>query len=108
MCTSRRPFHSIAVLALLATPVVTAQPALSDLDLRVTDADIQPKVTLTEHENRTVEEYRVNNNVYMVKITPTVGAPYYLVDQDGSGDMTWNRGRPGLDMQVPQWALATW
>lgn len=108
MRTSRCHFPSIAVLALLATPVVVAQPTLSGLDLRVTDADIQPTVTLTEHENRTVEEYRVNNNVYMVKITPNAGAPYYLVDQDGSGDMSWNRGRPGLDLQVPQWALATW
>jgi hypothetical protein len=108
MRTSRCLPHSIAVLAMLATPVVTAQPAMSELDLRVTDADIQPTVTLKAYDNRTVEEYRVNNNVYMVKITPNAGAPYYLVDQDGSGDMTWNRGRPGLDLQVPQWALASW
>ena len=108
MRTSRCLPHSIAVLAMLATPVVTAQPAMSELDLRVTDADIQPTVTLKAYDNRTVEEYRVNNNVYMVKITPNAGAPYYLVDQDGSGDMTWNRGRPGLDLQVPEWALASW
>jgi hypothetical protein len=44
----------------------------------------------------------------MLKITPNAGAPYYLVDNDGSGDMSWNRGRPALDMTVPQWTLATW
>ena len=47
-------------------------------------------------------------NTYMLKITPNAGAPYYLVDNDGSGDMSWNRGRPALDMTVPQWTLASW
>ncbi len=93
---------------LTVAPVGFAQPSLSDLDLRVTEADIAPQVRVRDYENRTVEQFSVNNNVYMVRITPAVGAPYYLVDSDGSGDMEWNRGRPGLDMQVPQWALISW
>ena len=55
-----------------------------------------------------VEEYRVNNNLYMIKVTPSVGAPYYLVDEDGSGDMAWNRGASQFEENVPQWALFSW
>jgi hypothetical protein len=85
-----------------------AQPSLSELDLRVTEADFAPQVRLRDYENRTVEEFSVNGNVYMVRIQPAAGAPYYLVDTDGSGDMEWNRGGPGFDTQVPQWALISW
>jgi hypothetical protein len=85
-----------------------SQPSLTELDLRVTEADIAPQVRVRDYENRTVEEFSVNNNVYLVRITPAAGAPYYLVDRDGSGDMEWNRGRPGFDLQVPQWALLSW
>jgi hypothetical protein len=93
--------------ATLAT-VVWAQPSLSELDLRVTEADIAPQVRVRDYQNRTVEEFSVNSNVYMIRITPTAGAPYYLVDNDGSGDMEWNRGRPDFSMQVPQWTLMSW
>ncbi len=96
----------IGALAYAATG--SAQPSLSELDLRLTEADFAPQVRVRDYENRTVEEFSVNSNVYMVRITPTAGAPYYLVDTDGSGDMEWNRGQPGFDMQVPQWALLSW
>jgi hypothetical protein len=96
-----------SLLALALPMAASLAVDVVDLDLRVTDADIQPSVTLKQFDNRRVEEYSVNNNVYMLKITPAAGAPYYLVDQDGSGDMSWNRG-PGPNLQVPQWALMRW
>jgi hypothetical protein len=81
---------------------------LADLDLNVRHSDIAPAVTLREHENRLVEEFRVNNNLYMIKITPSVGAPYFLVDEDGSGDMAWHRGASQFQENIPQWALFSW
>jgi hypothetical protein len=78
------------------------------LDLGVTDADLEPTITLREPEGATVEEYRVNNRLYRVKITPAVGAPYYLVDEDGSGDMAWHRGGSQLEANIPQWVLLSW
>lgn len=103
--TSRITLPLLAVL-LAAGPAAARTP--SGLDLSVHESDIEPAVTLREHENRVVEEYRVNNQLYMVKITPAAGAPYYLVDQDGSGDMAWQRPTPGIDDQVPQWVLFSW
>jgi len=98
----------LASTTLTLTTTAWAQRALSELDLSITEADIAPQVRVRNYDNRTVEEYSVNNHVYMIRVTPTAGAPYYLVDTDGSGDMEWNRGRPGFDLQVPQWTLMSW
>ena len=67
-----------------------------------------PEVTIKEQHNRRVEEYRRNNNLYMVKVTPFHGKPYYLVDDDGSGDMEMRRNAEGMDNRVPQWTLFSW
>ena len=72
------------------------------------EAEPTPEVTIKEHQNRTVEEYRLNNNLYMVKVTPFHGKPYYLVDDDGSGDMEMRRNAEGMDNRVPQWTLFSW
>lgn len=101
-----------AAFPLLLVASLTVFPAagrdVAGLDLSVRSEDIAPSVTLREHENRMVEEYRVNSQLYMVKVTPTVGAPYYLVDEDGSGDMAWHRGTGRLERTVPQWTLMSW
>jgi len=96
----------LLVASLIVLPVASRDVA--GLDLSVHSDDIAPSVTLREHENRMVEEYRVNNQLYMVKVTPTVGAPYYLVDEDGSGDMAWHRGSGRVEQTVPQWTLMSW
>jgi hypothetical protein len=80
----------------------------ADLDLSLQDADLEPNVTLREQGDATMQEYRVNNRLYQVKITPSVGAPYYLVDEDGSGDMAWHRGSSQFENNIPQWALMSW
>jgi hypothetical protein len=100
--------YLLSIILAVAQPARGQSPNLGDLDLSVRRSDIAPAVTLREHENRMVEEYRVNNNLYMIKITPTVGAPYYLVDEDGSGDMAWHRGASQFEENVPQWALFSW
>jgi hypothetical protein len=99
-----RPALSVGLLAL----PVFATGGVSALDLSVHPEDITPAVTVREHENRTVEEYRVNNRLYMLKVIPAIGAPYYLVDEDGSGDMAWHRGTSRVEQSVPQWTLMSW
>jgi len=100
--------HPCVLSALLVGAFPAFGRDLADLDLSVRPSDIEPAVTVREHENRVVQEYRVNNNLYMMKITPTVGAPYYLVDEDGSGDMAWHRSTDQIEDNVPQWTLMSW
>jgi hypothetical protein len=105
--STTRLFLPALSAGLLVMPAL-APCDVSGLDLGVRAEDIAPSVTVRAHENRTVEEYRVNNRLYMVKVTPVIGAPYYLVDQDGSGDMAWHRGNSQVEQSVPQWTLMSW
>jgi len=69
---------------------------------------IEPEVTIIQKEESVIEEYRINGNLYMVKITPSVGAPYYLIDKDGDGRMESRTTTLGSDVVVPQWVLFSW
>jgi hypothetical protein len=69
---------------------------------------IEPDVTIIQRDDSIVEEYRINGNLYMVKITPSVGPAYYLIDQDGDGMLESRRNRLGSDTVVPQWVLFSW
>jgi len=68
----------------------------------------EPEITITTTgENTSVEEYRVNGQIYMIKITPAKGFPYYLIDTNGDGDLDSRRN----DLQgrsVNQWILFSW
>jgi hypothetical protein len=69
---------------------------------------IEPEVTIIQGEDKLIEEYRINGNLYMVKITPSVGPAYYLLDQDGDGKLESRTSRLGSDSTVPQWILFQW
>jgi hypothetical protein len=69
---------------------------------------IEPEVTIIRSEDSVVEEYRINGNLYMIKITPSVGRPYYLIDQDGDGNLETRRSELGSGTVVPQWVIFEW
>ncbi|MDZ7734955.1 MAG: DUF2782 domain-containing protein [Gammaproteobacteria bacterium] len=69
---------------------------------------IEPEVTIIQREGATIEEYRVNGRMYMVKVTPSKGPPYYLIDQDGDGRLETRKSGIYEDPVVPQWILFSW
>jgi len=69
---------------------------------------LEPEVTIIHKQEATIEEYRVNGNLYMVKVTPKVGKAYYLMDMDGDGSLETRRRGIRDDMSVPQWVLFSW
>ena len=69
---------------------------------------IEPEVTIVRRDNAVIEEYRINGLLYMVKITPKVGVPYYLLDRDGDGRMEARMSEIYDDFVVPQWVLFSW
>ncbi len=69
---------------------------------------LEPEVTIIRRDDATITEYRVNGNLYMVKIQPTVGKPYYLIDRDGDGQMEGRTNDIYDDILVPQWVLFSW
>ena len=50
----------------------------------------------------------MNGLLYMVKIIPGIGPPYYLIDGDGDGylESRYNNLEPGI--MVPQWMIYRW
>ncbi len=68
----------------------------------------EPEVTITTTgKNTRVEEYRIDGRLYMIKIVPAKGFPYYLIDTDGDGDLDTRRN----DLEggpVNQWILFQW
>jgi uncharacterized protein DUF2782 len=72
-----------------------------------TGENIEPQVTIIKKDDAVVEEYRLNGILYMVKVTPSIGPPYYLIDNNGDGQL--NHRRHELDdVIVPQWILFRW
>lgn len=67
-----------------------------------------PGVTIIQRGQETVQEYRVGNQLYMIKITPSKGAPYYLVDIDGDGTLETRRSDLDPEVVTPQWVLLRW
>ena len=63
-------------------------------DLEVHLHHVKPEETTKRYHNRTETEYRINQNLYMIKTVPDAGSPYYMVDKFGKGakDVPWGTG----------------
>ena len=92
---AEEPFEDVPLPPELPDPLESGQP-------------IEPEVTIIRREKEVVEEYRINGNLYMVKVTPVGGAVYYLMDTDGDGRLEDRRSEIYSDGQVPQWVLFRW
>ena len=70
------------------------------------DAAIEPQIIIRKNSKETVEEYRVSGQLYMLKVTPLHGAPYYLIDTEGNGNFSRTDSlEPRLS--VPHWVIKT-
>ena len=103
--------------ALVVASLVCAQETvrLEDLpdappppDPVVSGEVLEPDVTIIQKEDRTIEEYRLNGRLYLVKITPTRGPAYYLMDSDGDGHLESRMSQLYSDFVIPKWVLFSW
>lgn len=111
------------VLALLSTPAFSAEPAANAAKTKppaavptppappenynppampdLPSGEPEPEVTITTKGTEIHEEYRLNGRLYMIKVIPKKGKPYYLIDQEGSGQFS----RSDFDSRI---AIPTW
>jgi hypothetical protein len=68
------------------------------------EVDEEPQVTIVKKGEETIEEYRIHGELYMQKITPSHGVPYYLMreDQDGGWSRIDDISKP---MVIPKWVI---
>jgi hypothetical protein len=83
----------------LAAPATPQSPVAGD--------STEPEINITEGAEGLIYEYRVRGRVYMVKIQPQVGPPYYLLDTNGDGILDVRSDVP-MDNAVQQWVLFSW
>lgn len=100
------PLVAIAGAPKGATPPAGLQP-LEEIppptiagEDQVTD---EPQVTIVKKKNETIEEYRINGQLYMIKVTPAHGVPYYMHKEDQSGG--WLMDGPNQPLSIPKWTL---
>ena len=78
-------------------------PAGYELDpkLEPTVVNIRPKIG-----EKGRQEYRLNGKLYMIRVTPEQGTPYFLIDEQGNG--SYIRMSPqDSGLRVPMWVIFT-
>lgn len=108
--------HRRLLLAILLLPLSLSVQAGDKEDLLVPPPPpklksgevIEPEVNIIKRKDATEEQYSVNGKVYAVKITPTSGPAYYLIDNDGDGVFETLDDDFQRDLTVPQWVLFSW
>ncbi len=64
----------------------------------------EPQITIVKKKNGdTVEEYRINGQLYMMKVTPAHGVPYYMHREDQEGG--WTNDGPNKPLVIPKWTI---
>jgi hypothetical protein len=63
----------------------------------------EPEVTITTQGDVRHEEYRIGGHLYMIKVIPKSGPPYYLVDNEGKGEFTRDDFQPSVS--PPMWVI---
>lgn len=69
---------------------------------------LEPDITIIRKGKKTIQEYRKNGQLYMVKIIPVVGPSYYLIDTDGDGNMDVRGSDLDKGTNINQWKLFEW
>jgi hypothetical protein len=101
-------------------PPVDAQPA-QPVEDEEGDVPIPPKVLdensrveptveiRRDEDDNIVEEYRMEGRVYMVKVTPKNGVPYYYLDDDGDGQLEIRESdRAAYPVKPIYWKIKEW
>ena len=90
-------------------PSLDAVPEPPELPIPVQSGKtMEPDITIIRRGKKTIQEYRLNGELYKVKIVPDVGPAYYLIDTDGDGNMDVRDSDLNQGLKVPQWLLLSW
>ncbi len=90
-------------------PPPPPMPEHEPLPPKVQDPDeqIEPQVIIRREDRRIVEEYHAGGVVYMIRIIPEVGPPYYLIDTTGDGNFD-SRHEHMEPVRPAHWKIFEW
>ncbi|MDO8959838.1 MAG: DUF2782 domain-containing protein [Rhodocyclaceae bacterium] len=105
----------LSLLALLCTLALPAVAQTRPADLQplpeppppppgLIDPALEPQVTIIKRGEDRVEEFRMGGKLYMIKVTPPHGTPYYLIDPKGDGGFV-RQDIGDKSLSVPMWVI---
>ncbi|WP_347988146.1 DUF2782 domain-containing protein [Methylomonas sp. AM2-LC] len=110
-----RYFFPLSLLLILPLLCLAAEnepadvPEPPELPLPVQSGEeMQPDITIIRKGQDTIQEYRRNGKLYMVKIIPQVGPPYYMLDTNGDGEMDTKKNDMDKNTNINKWTLFEW
>jgi hypothetical protein len=71
------------------------------------DEQIEPQVVIRREDDRIVEEYMSGGVVYMIRVIPAAGPPYYLIDTTGDGNFD-SRHEHMEPVRPAHWKIFEW
>ncbi len=86
-----------------------AVPEPPELPPRVQSGEeMEPDITIIRKGKDTIQEYRRNGKLYMIKVQPQVGPPYYLLDTNGDERMDVQKSDLEKGGTINLWTLFEW
>lgn len=70
--------------------------------------EMQPDITIIRKGKETIQEFRRNGQIYMIKIVPQAGPAYYMLDTNGDGKMDVKKNDLDKNSNINQWLLFEW
>ncbi len=94
---------ALLIAPLLALAACASIGSQNDPAVDLADAQVAVR---TEANGDVIEEYRVAGQLRMVKVTPSRGPTYYLIDENGDGRLDKSRGEGPVSPVY--WKLYGW
>jgi len=89
-------------------PAAKEAPVPEKIPAKTGDDDTTTVKIRTRDNGDIVEEYRQGGIVTMVKVTPTRGKPYYIMDNNGDGRLDRADAEAAGGVVPVSWIIATW
>lgn len=98
--------QSLFVLLMTIVLLGWVAPVLSEES--ASESEPTGEIVIQSQGDGIVEEKRVNGRLYAIRVTPKKGAPYYLVDSDGDGNLETRKNDTDSDLLIPAWVIKEW
>lgn len=108
----------LIVLCVLAFPVYAVDdkpprlesvPEVPEPPLPVESGEtLEPDITIIRKGKSTIQEYRRGGKLYMIKVIPDIGPPYYFIDTNGDGSMDVRGSDLDRSSNINMWKILEW
>jgi hypothetical protein len=83
------------------------EPPLPAVQTSPDDPTLEPQVTIRRQGEDTIEEFRLNGQLYMIRVVPRNGIPFYLTAPPGEGTYPAPVSA-GPEVRPPLWTIFSW